>query len=44
MSSDHFQKTFYHPGLKREVSLAKNLALYSWHSRYHLGHLELLNK
>jgi len=42
MSSDDFQRTFFHPGLKQEVSLSKNLALYSWHSRHHLEHLKLI--
>lgn len=43
MSPDDFQRSFFHPGLKRKISLEKNLALYSWHSRHHLAHLKLLN-
>jgi len=42
MSSDDFEKRFFHPGLKKELKLTQNLALYSWHSRHHLAHLKII--
>jgi len=42
MSDTDFEKRFFHPGLKSELALTQNLALYSWHSRHHLGHLKII--
>jgi len=44
MSAEDFNKCFFHPGLKRELKLTQNLALYSWHSRHHLGHLKIIDQ
>lgn len=42
MSAEDFQKTFYHPELKKALTLDGALALYDWHSRHHLGHVNLV--
>ncbi|QQL48837.1 YfiT family bacillithiol transferase [Mucilaginibacter ginkgonis] len=39
MSEDEWNRTFFHPEQQREISLKRNLALYSWHSRHHLAHI-----
>ncbi len=38
-----FKKTFYHPEMKKTIALDRNLALYSWHSKHHLGHIKLIS-
>lgn len=35
-----FGRAFFHPEYAREVSLDELVALYSWHGRHHLAHLE----
>jgi len=35
-----WEKTFYHPGMNRTIRLDQNLALYGWHCRHHLAHVE----
>ena len=37
-----WQRTFYHPGNQKTATLDQTLALYAWHGRHHLGHLQLL--
>ena len=37
-----WQRTFYHPGSKREFTLDQALALYAWHGQHHLAHLKSL--
>ena len=44
MSSEDFDKCFFHPGLKQELKLTQNLAIYSWHSRHHLEHLKIIGE
>ncbi len=44
MSSQDFEKSFFHPGLNKKLQLTQNLALYSWHSRHHLGHLKIIGE
>jgi hypothetical protein len=34
-----WEKHFVHPETGNNVLLKRNLALYSWHSRHHLGHI-----
>ena len=41
MTEQDFARAFFHPELG-EVRLDHALALYSWHSRHHLGHLGLI--
>jgi len=43
LTEAQWQRTFFHPETKRTATLDQTLALYSWHGRHHLGHLELLN-
>ena len=42
LSDAQWQRTFYHPENKRTTTLDQTLALYAWHGRHHLAHLELL--
>jgi hypothetical protein len=37
-----WQRTFYHPGTQRTFTLEQALALYAWHGRHHVAHLNLL--
>ena len=39
MTDEEWSRTFYHPEMKIDVSLKRNLGLYSWHSRHHLAHI-----
>lgn len=36
----NFDKTFIHPEMNKELSIAQNTALYAWHSRHHYAHIE----
>ena len=42
LTDAQWQRTFYHPGNQRTSTLEQTLALYAWHGRHHLGHLQLL--
>ena len=44
LSDAQWQRTFYHPGMKRDFSLDQALDLYAWHGQHHLAHLKLLLK
>ncbi|PJJ79759.1 YfiT family bacillithiol transferase [Mucilaginibacter auburnensis] len=35
-----WDRTFIHPQTGATISLKRNLALYSWHGRHHLAHIE----
>ena len=37
-----WRRTFYHPGTQRTPTLEQTLALYAWHGRHHVAHLNLL--
>ena len=39
-----WQRTFYHPGNQRTSTLDQTLALYAWHGRHHLAHVQLLGE
>ncbi len=43
LQPEDWKRTFRHPELG-EVSLEKNLALYSWHGRHHVTHITNLRK
>jgi hypothetical protein len=43
LQPDEWKRTFRHPELG-EVSLEKNLALYSWHGRHHVAHINNLRE
>ena len=42
LSEAQWQRTFYHPGSQKTFTLDQTLALYAWHGRHHLAHLQLL--
>lgn len=42
LTDEQWQRTFYHPGNQRTSTLEQTLALYAWHGRHHLGHLQSL--
>ncbi|RZJ58150.1 MAG: putative metal-dependent hydrolase [Hymenobacter sp.] len=42
LTDAQWQRTFYHPGNQRTATLDQTLALYAWHGRHHLAHLELV--
>lgn len=41
MTDGDYQRRFFHPETGEHMSLGAALALYAWHGRHHLGHLEL---
>jgi uncharacterized damage-inducible protein DinB len=43
MKPEDFTRTFRHPELG-VVTLERNLALYAWHGRHHVGHITELRK
>lgn len=43
LTTEQWQRTFYHPGNDATVTLAYNLGMYVWHGRHHLAHLELID-
>ncbi len=42
LSPMQWQRTFYHPGTRRDFTLDQALAQYAWHGQHHLAHLKLL--
>ncbi|GAB3325497.1 YfiT family bacillithiol transferase [Hymenobacter humi] len=42
LSEQQWQRTFYHPGTKRDFTLDQALAQYAWHGQHHLAHLQAL--
>ncbi len=40
LSATQWQRTFYHQGLQKNIPLAYNIGLYTWHGRHHLAHLQ----
>jgi DinB superfamily len=43
LTPEDWKRTFRHPEMG-EVSLEKNLALYSWHGRHHVAHITSLRE
>lgn len=41
MTSEDWQKSFTHPETGKEINLKRNLAIYDWHCRHHLAHIQL---
>ncbi|MBL7950960.1 MAG: putative metal-dependent hydrolase [Flavobacteriales bacterium] len=39
LSATDFERAFFHPEQKREITLAEALELYVWHGRHHLAHI-----
>jgi len=44
MSKEDFKKTYYHPEYKKKIELDEFVALYAWHGKQHLGHLNIILK
>jgi len=44
LTPEQYARTFEHPGLKRNISLEWNLALYAWHCRHHAAHITSLRE
>ncbi|HEY3935451.1 MAG TPA: putative metal-dependent hydrolase [Gemmatimonadales bacterium] len=42
MSPGDWDRSFVHPEQQRPVTLASTAALYSWHSRHHVAHINAL--
>lgn len=43
LSTEEWQRTYYHPESKKTWKLYEVAALYAWHSRHHAGHVGLVN-
>jgi uncharacterized damage-inducible protein DinB len=43
LSNEDFERTFRHPDLGT-VTLKKNVALYAWHGRHHVAHINALRE
>lgn len=44
MTEADWQRVFVHPEHGTEFTLATALALYAWHGRHHLGHVEIVRR
>jgi uncharacterized damage-inducible protein DinB len=44
LTLEDWARTFLHPEQGREVSLDRNLAIYSWHGRHHVAHITELRR
>ena len=42
LSFEELKQVFIHPEGSKEVSLAKNIGIYAWHSQHHYAHIEQL--
>ena len=40
MNEEDFSRTYFHPESKKQFTLDKVLAMYSWHSLHHLAHIK----
>ena len=41
LSEEQWKRTFFHPGSKKQISLFQNVAIYAWHGKHHLKHIEI---
>ena len=44
LKTEDWKRTFFHPESNRKFALDFNLAIYSWHGKHHLAHIENLKK
>jgi hypothetical protein len=44
ITSEQWQRTFFHPESKKEFRIDGILALYAWHGKHHLAHITELKK
>jgi hypothetical protein len=42
LKAEDLAKEFIHPETKKNISLARLVALYAWHGEHHLGHLKIV--
>ncbi|MEM6348878.1 MAG: YfiT family bacillithiol transferase [Bacteroidota bacterium] len=42
MTTEDWQRAYYHPEQERLIRLDENLGLYAWHGKHHLGHINSL--
>ena len=42
LSMDDLSRTFFHPEYNRSIRLDRNVALYAWHGKHHLGHVRIV--
>jgi hypothetical protein len=41
LTASQWNRTYFHPGSQKVFTIKNATALYDWHCRHHLGHLEL---
>ena len=44
LASESFARTFLHPEIPGPVSLEKSVAMYAWHGRHHVAHIDALRR
>ena len=44
LGDDDWNRTFYHPDRKRDVTVWETAGLYAWHSRHHTAHINGLKE
>lgn len=44
LTDQELERTFFHPGQKRNMHIGENIGLYAWHSNHHLAHITSLKK
>jgi hypothetical protein len=42
LGEEDLKKEFTHPDTKKQVSVARLIALYAWHGEHHLGHIRIV--
>ena len=44
LTPQQLQRTFYHPEYKRSLTLERLIAMYAWHGRHHVAHINKLRE
>jgi hypothetical protein len=44
LTEKDLKRTFFHPQMGKSIPLDRNIALYSWHCRHHLAHVQSIRK
>ena len=44
LKDSDWEKTFFHPETKKNISLKRNLGIYAWHSKHHVAHITSLRQ
>jgi len=42
MTTEEWQRTYFHPDSQSDISMHAHLSKYHWHGRHHLGHLRII--